>query len=302
MKILVADDSKATLAVITASLTDLGHTVFPAASGLEAIEIFKLQHPDLIILDVVMEGIDGFETAKRIRAIDVNEWIPIIFLSAIVDDNSIAKGIDAGGDDYLTKPYSDITLSAKIKAMERIAEMRNKILEMSHQLQKLSFTDPLTGLDNRLHFDRVIKERMSDAERHSYTIGILFLDLDKFKIVNDTFGHRVGDSLLIQVAKRLKSCLRLSDFSARIGGDEFAIITSKLNDPGEINLIADKIVRALSQKYSIEGHIVKIGVSIGVAYYPQSGLTFEEIISKADEAMYHAKQLGGNQFEVTTSL
>src|SRR3990167_4133982 len=156
MKILVADDSKAALSLITDSLTQLGHTVLPANSGQEAIDIFLSNRPDLIILDVVMDDVNGFETAKRIRSIDTNEWIPIIFLSASVDDASLAKGIDAGGDDYLTKPFSDVTLAAKIKAMQRIADMRQKLFETSQKLFLLSSTDPLTGIYNRLQFERSI--------------------------------------------------------------------------------------------------------------------------------------------------
>src|SRR5215204_5936753 len=110
MQILVADDSKTNLKLITSSLQQLGHDVVPATSGQQAIESFKLSRPDLIILDVVMEGMNGFECAKQIRAINPEDWIPIIFLSGSVDDESISKGIDAGGDDYLTKPFSEIRL------------------------------------------------------------------------------------------------------------------------------------------------------------------------------------------------
>src|SRR5437763_150875 len=126
MRILVADDSKTNLAILINSLNNLGHEVVSANNGEEAIHLFKKQRPDLVILDVVMEGMDGFECAKRIRELDTDDWIPIIFLSGAVDDENISKGINAGGDDYLTKPFSEITLAAKIKATQRISDMRQK--------------------------------------------------------------------------------------------------------------------------------------------------------------------------------
>ena len=161
MQILVADDSKTNLNLISRSLQQLGHEVVPAKSAQEAIELFKLSRPDLIILDVVMDSMDGFECAKQIRALNPGDWIPIIFLSGSVDDESISKGIDAGGDDYLTKPFSEIKLAAKIKAMQRISSMRQELFQATQKLEELSSTDSLTGIYNRLQFNKTIKEKIA---------------------------------------------------------------------------------------------------------------------------------------------
>jgi diguanylate cyclase (GGDEF)-like protein len=296
MKILVADDSKTSLAILTGSLKKLGHEIIGATSGKEAIELFTETQPDLIILDVLMQHMSGFECAKKLRALNTDIWVPIIFLSSAADDRSISQGIDAGGDDYLTKPFSDITLAAKIKTMQRIADMQKKLYELTCKLSILSSTDSLTNLDNRLQFDRVIKEQIAYASRYHTKLALLFLDLDHFKEINDHLSHHIGDLLLQEVAKRLKACLRSYDFLARLGGDEFAIIL-KINQPKDANTVAQKILDALKPAYNLESNCIHISGSVGIACYPTSGLTSEILIQRADIAMYYAKELGRNNFQ-----
>lgn len=297
MKILVADDSITNLTLITQSLQKLGHEVLAASYGQQAIEMFQVARPDLIILDVVMDGMDGFECAKRIRALGMEDWIPIIFLSASVDDASIAKGIDAGGDDYLTKPFSEITLSAKIKAMQRIAEMRNHLFEATKKLSFLSSTDALTGVYNRLQFNKTIKEKIAQADRQKNMLALLFIDLDKFKEVNDILGHHIGDLLLIEVTKRLLSCLRLDDFLARMGGDEFAVILGNIDNKKAVDIVSKKIIDNLSSPYILESNDVHCSCSVGIVFYPSDGMNQEILCKNADLAMYHAKNSGRSNFK-----
>lgn len=297
MKILIADDSKTTRSLLASSLKKLGHDIIEAENGQQAIDVFLNSRPDLIILDVIMEGLDGFECARRIRSFNTDDWIPIIFLSGAVDDENIARGINAGGDDYLTKPYSEITLFAKIKAMQRIADMRNKLYELTQKLSTLSSTDPLTGVYNRLQFDRAIKERISFAKRHNKIMALLFVDIDKFKTINDTLGHYIGDLLLIEIAKRLQDCLRLEDFIARIGGDEFAIILSNIKDEKTAGLIAKKIIDSTNKPFNIGGHVINISSSIGISTFPSAITDAENVVKNADIAMYHAKESGKNNYQ-----
>lgn len=297
VKILVADDSKTNLAIITTSLLRLGHQVIAAKNGKEAIEQFLREPPDLIILDVVMEGMDGFECATKLREINSQDWIPIIFLSASVDDVSIAKGINAGGDDYITKPFSEITLEAKIKAMQRISEMRKKLFNTTLELKVLSSTDTLTGTYNRFQFEKSIKEKLAAADRHQMMIAVMFIDLDHFKAVNDTFGHHIGDLLIKEAAARLKKCLRIDDFIARIGGDEFVVIVTDKSSKEVAENVAKKILIALSKTFKLEKNTIRISASIGVACYPTTGTTHDNIVQNADIAMYHAKELGRNNFQ-----
>lgn len=297
MKILVADDSKTNLDLIKLSLEKWGHEVFAASSAKEAIDIFQITRPDFIILDVVMKGMDGFECAKKIREISDQDWIPIIFLSGSVDDESIAKGIDAGGDDYLTKPFSEITLAAKIKAMQRIATMRNDLYEATQKLTVLSSTDMLTGAANRLMFNKIIREKIALSSRKNLKFALLNLDLDKFKSINDTLGHDAGDSLLIEVTKRLQACLRVEDFLARMGGDEFAIILSIILHDNEVDAVCKKIISVLSQPFNLNGHQVITSTSIGIVFYPEDGIEPQILSKNSDLAMYQAKKSGRNNYK-----
>jgi diguanylate cyclase (GGDEF)-like protein len=297
VKILVADDSVTFLTLITDSLKRLGHEVVQAKSGAEALMLYQQSLPDLIILDVTMPVMSGFECAKKIREMNSEDWIPIIFMSASVDDESIAKGIEAGGDDYLTKPYSDITLEAKIHAMQRIALMRQQLLQKTDELNRASVTDMLTGLYNRYYFERVIKKKMSSALRHQRNMAVLFVDLDHFKSINDTFGHGAGDILLKEVSSRLQKCIRIEDTICRIGGDEFIIILENVENLHEAGEVARKIVNELNKDYKINDIDVKISASIGVTCYPEQPGDTATILQNADIAMYAAKQLGRNNFQ-----
>ncbi|WP_133130497.1 GGDEF domain-containing response regulator [Legionella yabuuchiae] len=294
MKILIADDSKLTRKKLSDALEELGHDVVEATSGEAALELFRSQHPDLVILDVVMEGMSGFECARNLRALNQSEWIPIIFLSSSIDDEYISKGIDAGGDDYLTKPFSKVTLAAKIKAMQRIADMRSKLIDTTDKLKVLSRTDPLTGLNNRLEFDKVLEKTIARAERYQLNFSLLFIDIDGFKEVNDTLGHHAGDELISQVAHRLASSIRVEDFIARLGGDEFAIIMQPIKTPTAPEKLAEKVVA--QNKLTVHNNL-SISLSVGIATYPEAGTRREELLIHADEAMYQVKQQGGNGYK-----
>ncbi len=300
VKILVADDSLTFLSMISESLTHLGHEVIQASNGDEVLTLFQTSQPDLVILDVVMGGMGGFECARLIRQISPDDWIPIIFLSSSITDESIAKGIDAGGDDYLTKPCSDITLEAKIKAMQRIAQMRQQLLHKTDELKRISSTDTLTGLFNRFQFEKIIREKMAAAARHQFNLALLFVDVDHFKGINDTFGHGVGDLLLKDVANRLLKHTRMDDFVARIGGDEFVIILSQIDNSHAACEVAEKLINELSQDYQLDGREIKITASIGVTCYPEQDGDVATVIQNADIAMYAAKEQGRNNYQMYT--
>ncbi|MBA2648187.1 MAG: diguanylate cyclase [Legionella sp.] len=296
MKILVADDSITNIQLITSSLQQLGHEVLAASSGQEAIDLFEKYPPDLVILDVVMEGMNGFECAKKMRSLHTEDWIPIIFLSGSADDDSIAQGIDAGGDDYLTKPFSEISLAAKIKAMQRISSMRQELYEATKKLAHLSSVDALTGTYNRLQFNKTIQEKIAEALRQNGVFALLFLDLDKFKAINDTYGHPAGDKVLIQVTQRLQSCLRTNDFLARMGGDEFAIILSPVEET-LAGHVSQKIIDVLSPPYKFDNHEAHCTSSIGIVMYPRDGRDQASLTKNADIAMYYAKNTGRNNYQ-----
>lgn len=300
MKILIADDSETFLQLMSSLLTKLGHEVIPARSGEEALMLFQQSHPDLIILDVTMSKLSGFECAKQIRRFTAEDWIPIIFLSASVTDESIARGIEAGGDDYLTKPCSEITIEAKIKAMARIAEMRQRLISQKNELNRISVTDMLTGVYNRYYLEKALKSKIAAADRHRQNIGLLFIDIDHFKSINDTFGHAVGDLLLQEVAFRLMKFTRLDDTIARLGGDEFVVILNQIDTPHAAEEVAAKLIFELARDYNINNNNIKISASIGAAFYPQQADNSATLMQNADIAMYAAKEAGRNNYQIYT--
>lgn len=302
LKILIVDDSKTSLLLTSKQLEMLGHTTVSVSDPEQALDEYKACQPDLIILDVIMDKLSGYECAKLIT--DYNkqqhDWVPIIFLSAIVDDTAIEQGINAGGDDYLTKPFNAVIFKAKILAMSRIAKMRKLLLESNNKLEQLSLTDTLTNLANRSHFEKMMTIVLANAKRSHKLFALLFIDLDKFKDVNDTLGHHAGDSLLIQASQRIKNELREADFIARLGGDEFAVILPEIDNPDNAGHVANKIVKALCLPFDILNNDVMISASIGIACYPDAGTDTETITKHADIAMYRAKTLGRNTYQYFT--
>ncbi len=297
MKILVADDSESGLAVLSATLKKLGHIVMSASSYQTAIELFMQEKPDFVILTVVMQHMNGFDCARKLREIHKEEWIPIVFLISSGDDNSISQGIEAGGDDYLTKPFSDTTLAAKIIVMQRIVDSQKKLYEATCKLNNLSSTDILTGIENRLQFDTVIRNKIEYAKHHNIKFALLLIDLDNFKSINDYLGHHVGDMLLKAVANRLKISLQDHDFIARLEGDEFAVIINQIYDPGDAEDFSKKLSDILSKPYHLSNHDIQISCSTGIACYPMSGTTSETLIQCAEIAMYYAKESGRNNYQ-----
>jgi diguanylate cyclase (GGDEF)-like protein len=294
MKILLADDSEDSLTHAITVITKLGHEVVTATSGEQALALYKTIHPDLVILDVIMEEMDGFECARQIRVSQQGNWVPIIFISSSVDEESIASGINAGGDDYLAKPFSEITFAAKIKAMQRIAEMRQTLYEVTQKLSVLSSIDTLTGVFNRAEFEKIIQQKLTYTDESQTILALLFIDLDNFKSVNDTLGHQTGDKLLKEVVKRIKNSIRSNDFLARIGGDEFALVLTNIENSDIPGLVAKRVIKNIGKTYDIEGHAINIGSSIGIACYPSEGIDKTNLVRNADIAMYHAKDLSRN--------
>jgi len=309
MKILVVDDTKTERLIMTSYLEKLGHEVVTGEDGQDAVEIYKNISPDLILMDVIMPVMDGYESAQRIRNLD-NDWIPIIFLSARVSPDDIAAGIDAGGDDYLTKPVDMVVLDAKMKAMQRIAKMRHKLLKMSvelektnNELQKLVNVDGLTGIANRRYMDQFLRVEFSRSIRYQQPISYILSDIDHFKTYNDHYGHLSGDDCLKIIAKALAAvCKRSTDLVARYGGEEFAIILP--NTPiDEAKRIAEKLrkaVEALAIPHQASAVSDVCTLSLGVVtYQAQKGDQVDTLISMADDALYQAKESGRNRVVVS---
>lgn len=304
MKILLVDDTKTDQLIMKAYLEDLNHEVVLGSNGAEAVEIYNSNRPDLILMDVIMPVMDGLQAAMAIRK-DSSDWIPIIFLSARVNPEDITEGINAGGDDYLTKPVDRQILVAKLKAMERIARMRQKLLKVSSELERandelklLVNMDGLTGLANRRSLDRTIKMDMARSTRYQQPLTIMLADIDHFKAYNDNYGHLQGDDCLKKVAQALsRVCKRGTDLVARYGGEEFAVLLPDTKAENAM-LVAESLraaVEGLHVEHEHSSASDYVTVSIGVfTKMVEKTDTPEGLLKKADEGLYQSKESGRN--------
>jgi len=306
MRVLIADDSRTLRAAISDQLRAMGHSVTEAHEGQQAIELFRIHQPDLIVLDVDMPVMNGYETARRIRALGGDhDWIPIIFLSSNVQDKDVATGIDAGGDDYLAKPVSPVVLRAKINAMQRITDMRQRLVDLKEQLEvhnaslrEESSHDALTGIPNRRAFDAAFDQEWNHGTRSGKPLALLLADVDYFKRYNDTYGHQRGDECLRAVANAMREAARRKvDVVARYGGEEFALLLPD-TPPVSALLVAGRVLEGLRElrlphEASASGHVT---MSIGVcATVPQADIAAAALVKTADRALYDAKSKGRNQ-------
>jgi diguanylate cyclase (GGDEF)-like protein len=303
MKILIVEDSRANLLGLTKYVERYGARALPVGSGEEAVATFCRERPDMVLLDVILPDIDGFEVARRVRAQEnPGEWTPIIFLSSLGNEADIAKGIDAGGDDYLPKPVSEVVLGAKIRAMQRIIQMRTSLVVLARkldaanqELKMLSARDALTGIANRRFFDEYLSREWRRAQRNKDVISMIMCDVDHFKLYNDTYGHREGDQCLRRVAGTiLKTLERSCDLAARYGGEEFGAILPETSIAGA-EVVAEKMRQAvhdmnIPHRASAHGRVT---LSIGVAASePGRETAFESLIQAADIELYRAKSQG----------
>ena len=309
LKALLIEDTLTSATLVSHQLRKMGITPLLARDGEAGIEFFQKEHPDLILLDIILPGLDGFEVARRIRQFEkAGEWTPIIFLTARTSDEDLEKAIAVGGDDYLIKPVSEIVLAAKVRAMQRIAQMRYSLLVLTRKLDnanqeliRLSSLDGLTGIPNRRQFDETLAREWRRACRQGRPLSMLLCDVDHFKQFNDGYGHQVGDECLRAVARTLQAVLRRpADMAARYGGEEFAAILPD-TDPGGALRVAEAMraaVEALRITHRHSGSdlgVVSISVGVATRVPDRSQTDAAELVRQADEALYRAKQGGRNR-------
>ena len=306
LKVLVVEDSKVTLKAICNYLTNMGVQALTAETGKDAIEIYKRERPDIILLDGRLPDIDGFEVAKEIRTLEKKkDWTAIIFLTSMTKDEDLARGIEVGGDDYLVKPVSEMVLQAKVNAMRRLVEMQRSLIELTHKLnqankdlQLLSATDGLTGLSNRRMFDELSLREWRRCERMKKPFSLVMIDVDHFKLYNDHYGHQAGDECLKAVAQQMqRAAPRASDVAARYGGEEFVFVLGETDIDGA-KWVANHVRQRISELQI--GHtgssLHHVTVSCGVAsVLPSDHNSLETLLQTADFALYQAKEQGRNR-------
>ncbi|XWK89632.1 MAG: EAL domain-containing protein [Phormidium sp.] len=329
--ILIVDDTAENLRLLSSFLVNEGYNVRKALTGQMALTAMDTVLPDLILLDIMMPVMDGYEVCERLKSNPKTAEIPVIFLSALNDAFDKVKAFTVGGADYISKPFQFEEVLARVRIQLALkaakqqnqklnAELEARVKERTYQLQavieelkreiqerkllqtkllNMALHDSLTGLPNRAFFMEQLVELLNVAQENAdYQFAVLFLDCDRFKVINDSLGHLVGDELLIALTHRLKSILTSESTIARFGGDEFAILLKQIDNINSVTKVADQILKAFSFPFQLKRNEVFINASIGVALGNHSYEQAEHILRDADTAMYRAKTLGKGQYHV----
>ena len=293
--ILVVDDMTTTLLLLHDLLKDT-YEVKIAKSGTKALEILESPNDiDLILLDIEMPDINGYDVCKRIKNNETIKNIPIIFITGRTSQEDEEYGLNLGAIDYITKPFNKAIVKLRIKNYLNL-KIKNDMLE------KLSMYDGLTNIRNRRFFDETFEKTFSEIKRDKKSLAVLMIDIDFFKPYNDNYGHGQGDETLRKVAKALeKTIKRASDFVARYGGEEFVILLKDINKDG-VEAVANNLLNAIRElkithEFSkIENYVT---ISIGASFYnSNSDVTKLELLLKADETLYSVKNSGRNNFAI----
>ena len=311
-RILVVDDEDRNRRLLHALLEPEGYAVTCAASGSDALAHVRACAPDLVLLDLMMPGMDGYEVAAALKADPATAAIPIIMVSAHDDRSARLRGLESGAEDFLTKPVDRSELWLRVRNLLRLKDLTDalaqqsaafeqQVLARTADLQHQASFDAVTGLPNRVLFYETLTRSLGLAAGKGWSVAVLLVDLDQFKTVNDTLGHAVGDLLLKQVGERLVGCARIRDTVGRQGGDEFALILLLETGPQGAAVVAAKLHEVLRAPFDLGGHEVSITASIGLTLYPQDADDPETLMKYADTAMYRAKRAGRDRSRFFTA-
>lgn len=294
-KLLVVDDREENVDLLVAILRQAGYSdVSSTTEPQDVFTLHKQHHYDLILLDLNMPGMDGFEVMQQLKQVEQDAYLPVLAITA--QPRFKIAALEAGARDFITKPYDLIEVRQRIHNILEVRLLYKKVAEYARIHKELSLHDALTGLPNRrLLLDRLIT-LLLHAKRTQQRIAVMYLDLDGFKAVNDSHGHDYGDKLLIMAADRLRFAAREEDTIARLGGDEFMVIIGDIVEFADIDRPATNIIRALSESYRIDGDVINITASIGISFYPDDGVDVDDLIRRADRALYEAKGAGKNRY------
>lgn len=308
--VLVVDDDPMVRVLVGESLRQIGLIVEEAETGEAALEFIGRSQPDVVLLDVLMPGMNGFDACAAIRATDRGRHIPIMMMTGLDDIDSIDHAFEVGATDFITKPLNYAILGHRVRYLLRTMQAFESVRQSKKAIHHLAYYDALTNLPNRRMFTERLHQSLEAARRNNSLMGVLFIDIDNFKRINDSFGHTVGDRLLRSVAGQLLTCLRRSDAVARdqedevrvarLGGDEFTVLLGRINQAEDAARVARRIIDAIAVPFLIGTEEVVVTPSIGIAVFPYDGDSVEELIRNADTAMFNAKERGRNNYEFYT--
>jgi len=293
--VLVADDSPVYRQLIGEILAGPQYALSFACDGQEALRFFKEKPPNILITDWMMPNFSGLQLCRHIRAEKSARYTYIVLMTSNTEKEGVVKGLEAGADDYLVKPFDSNEMLARIGVGRRIVDLHRHLENQSAHLEEVARTDVLTGLPNRRAIEEWAEKQLKGSARHGFPLWVVLGDLDSFKEINDTFGHEAGDTVLRTFADTLRKLTRLSDMSGRLGGDEFLIVISHVTEDNieiAINRFRE-MFGALS--FPFAGKSVSITATFGVAGSNTGDLKdFDALIRKADEMLYEAKRAGRN--------
>ena len=294
-RVLVIDDSDFIHKLVRVRLRQEGLEVTGEYAGERGIERATSNPPDLILLDIDLPNMDGFEVCRRLKEHPATRHLPIIFLTGTTSTDSKVRGLDLGAVDYVTKPFDEIELRARVRAALRTKRLQD-------MLEQQSFLDGLTGLWNRAYLNRRLEAEITVAERYGRPLSVVLIDIDHFKPVNDTYGHLFGDVVLQGIAARLYEYARRSDIVTRYGGEEFALLLVDTCIEAATH-VSERLREGIeSRVFEARGHRVEVTASFGVVATPDAPgrLSTESILSLADQALYMSKDAGRNSVHVYT--
>ena len=297
MKILLADDDPISALLLRQRLEGWSYDVIQVDNGLDALSALRSPNaPRLAILDWEMPGLDGIEVIERLRnAPDADEhYVYALLLTSRNQESDTVKGLDIGADDFLTKPYRPAELQARLRVGQRFLSLQKSLLDAQEELRLQAFQDPLTQLPNRRTVLARLHEDLARCGRDNQPLGLLMLDLDRFKLINDTYGHAAGDAVLQEAAKRMQKALRTYDMVGRFGGEEFMVVLPNADAVGTL-VVAERICAAMRDApFVMEGSPqIPFTCSIGASICaPGVSISERNLINAADVALYHSKRNG----------
>ena len=307
--VIIIDDDPLIRLVVSKTLQAAGLITLEAVSGEEGLKLFKEKKADAILLDVMMpSGMDGYGVCTELRNLPEGRHVPILMMTGLEDLESINRAYEVGATDFITKPINIPLLSHRVRYMLKGSYTTQQLLQSEQRLHHMAYFDDLTELPNRHFFQENLQQMIALAQRKKLKLGVLFLDLDGFKRINDTLGHHLGDLVLQATSERLRKSIRLSDAFAqtgmsqhsislaRLGGDEFTALLSLIERNEDAAIVAERIRINLAQPLTFGEHELTTTTSIGIAIYPDDGETAEDLLKNADLAMYYAKRSGGNMY------
>ncbi|MEH1873610.1 GGDEF domain-containing response regulator [Nostoc sp.] len=299
--VLIVDDEPFIRLILRHFLEREGYQIAEAQNGIEAIKVFEQLHPDIVLLDAMMPEMDGFECCTELVILDRSKHTPILMITGLENEESVDRAFEAGAMDYITKPvYQWAVLRQRVKRLIQQSQLQQKLEAVNLELQRLATIDGLTQVANRRCFEEYFNQEWQRMKREKCPLSLILCDVDFFKLYNDTYGHRVGDRCLQEIAKAIKDIIkRPGDLVARYGGEEFAVILPNTDTEG-VTYVAEQIchtVRTLAIPHKNSQVSPHVTLSAGfTTEIPQPDSDIEEMISAADRALYQAKAAGRDRF------